>query len=168
MIRKWKNAYVTLQLNPLSTQDEIRKRAELLGESHQDDKAVANAAKDMLLQNVEKIFPAFLTAVPGLFSLESEIGVLRKRNLKMPRLDEAVLQEAFAQHQIAARQEEPSLAEANLEVFESIRSRSRLSDHLQDPGISTATESRQKSAKFVSASIEPLSIPEVIKGDYDG
>ena len=168
MLRKWNNAYVTLQLDPLSTQEEIRKRAELMGEANQEDKAVANAAKDMLLQNVEKIFSTFLTAVPGLFSLESETGVLRKRNLKMPRLDEAVLQEAFAQQQISSRQEDPSLADANLAIFESIYNRSRPSDHLQDPGISTGKESLQKPAELLLIPVEPLVIPDIIEGEYDG
>lgn len=130
-MKKWKNPYVLLELDMLASEDEIRKRAETVGNQSEEMALLARSAREALTQNIYKMFPAFLTAVPGLFSMAQELKNLRRFHRKTPQVSEEVLADAFTQSGLDFQASSIRIKDVDLTPVESIQDQLSILDEAE-------------------------------------
>ncbi len=165
-MKKWKNPYVTLLLGPEATDEEIRLRSQKLADSSEEAPRIAREAREELTQNVDKLFPAFLTAIPGLYYFAEEIKNLRKRNRKPVKLSDDVQAEAFTQMGLSFDAESPTVEDAEKAVLDEIRQNIGIKTHLDEIDAAEKAAGLKKKSKAGLKSIPKtkIKIPHLFKG----
>ncbi|KAA3661905.1 MAG: hypothetical protein DWQ10_03635 [Calditrichaeota bacterium] len=166
-MRKWKNPYITLMLSPTASDEEIRKQEKNFASSNAEKNAkIARAAREDLTQNVNKMFPAFLTAIPGLFSIENDVKSLRKRYRRNPDLSDEILAKGFAQMGLKFEQKELSENEIDTSVMDQLKTKLTINQHkeLIDSLSKKSIEDKQAN-NIHSNELGKIQIPLLVKDE---
>lgn len=165
-MKKWRNPYITLNLDPMASDAEIRSRAETLSDISEESGKICRSAREDLTQNVDKMFPAFLTAIPELASSEEAIKQLRRRNKKLPVINDAILQDAFAQMGLSFTEDEIAIGDVDTSILSRMQQMIGLKQHEatiseaeKEAGIKVAAVK-----KVASGNKYKIIVPQLYKG----
>jgi hypothetical protein len=162
-MRNWKSAFVTLLLPPTATSDEIRSREKTIADSNSDASLIARNAREALTQNVGAILSSFLSAVPGLSSLEGDLKMMRRKNRARRDLNDEVLADAFEQMGLKFVQQEVTTADIDRSVILELGASVGIKNHYGE--LQRATESENSSTTenaFDVSNGSPLPPPPLI------
>ena len=160
---KWKNPYITLKLPPTATEVDIKNAERNLSrndELHQ----LAKKAREELTQNVDTIFPAFLSGINDIIDVEQDLKSIRKNNRKAPRLSDENLKSAYDQLGIQMSMKEVSITEMDDSSLSQHTQNLKVSALLDINDLKKKTGSKADSVPFNldSEEEEKLDIPKFI------
>ncbi len=161
-MRKWKNPFLTLSLTPATGNKEIQARYNEIKMAEPDQELTARSAREELTQNIQKIIPAFLTAIPDLTLPEKQIKELKKRNRARKEINEELLSEAFSQLGLPAEQRVPTLEDVEFEVIDKMEQGLNLALHAKKrPNINKSDINIAPAITLNTAT--PIAVPAQIK-----
>lgn len=161
---KWNNPYLTLKLPPTATNQEIKEAEKNLSISVELI-PIVKQAREELTQNVNTIFPAFLTAAPVIVDVESDLKILRKNNKRTPMITDEIMKDAYEQLGISTQGDEGSEVDIDTTPIK------KLTDPLKVTSLLDHGDSKPKpesgnwitSFNFDPKEGKPFSVPKFIK-----
>ena len=120
----------------MASSDEIRMRAKAIADNDPRDENTAKAAREELTQKVEKIIGAFLTAIPGIISMQKQLKDLKKRNRARKELSDEVLAKAFEQMGMPFQTSVLTMNDIDFSIVDKMERELQLSDHVKKIAVS--------------------------------
>ncbi len=134
---KWNNPYITLKLPPTASNQEIKEAEKNLSKTVQLI-PIVKQAREELTQNVNTIFPAFLTAVSEIVDVESDLKMLRRNNRRSPEMTDEIMKDAYEQLGISTNGNE------GIEVVIDNSPLKKLTDPLKITSLLESSDSKQE------------------------
>ena len=161
---KWNNPYITLKLPPTASNQEIKEAEKNLSKTVQLI-PIVKQAREELTQNVNTIFPAFLTAVSEIVDVESDLKMLRRNNRRSPEMTDEIMKDAYEQLGISTNGNE------GIEVVIDNSPLKKLTDPLKITSLLESSDSKQEPEsenRIIPFQVDPkegeaLSVPKFIK-----